>query len=185
LDALKLLWEASVATESNQNTQAFIRGRWFRLNIVSAFKTAYHATVTVVKVKAAAALAVITPWELFDIGESTYAAVTEGLNAVSEDMNPLSYVACVVLGSGANGLTAADWEARLNDFITSALAGKQDLPWYLRLSAARVEQAAADLKTVKPFTDLIKKLNKGGWLSEEGGKFKLNSRDIVWGFERK
>lgn len=179
---LQAVWGPVLKSDKDQNTQAYLGGRFYRLNVFEACKAIWHTARVVFEINKAIVTGELMPWDALGIAEGTYSAICAGLSALSEAMKPLQYVSCIVLSSADQGMTPEKFEEELRAFLPRAMKGHAHLPWYLGLTTNRLTLAEQDLRAVNPFSDLIKALRKGDWL-EPGDKLKVKNRNIVWGFD--
>lgn len=183
LKKIKKYWQEAVVTMSDPNTQFLAAGRNFRIGVFSALKAAFHAAKAIFEVNKAIFLGEIMPWDVFGIAESAYHAVTNVLEALSESLSALEYVACIVLGSNEKGLSAKQLEEKLHEFLDADLADRGKRAWYLGLTESRLSDAKDELDSTIPFHALIEKLNEKKFLEKSGNKWKFKSRHVDWTFK--
>lgn len=157
------------------------RCNW-RLNFVEALKAVYAGAKVVAKVTgtvatggALAPLLLEVPGDLVDL-------LRCGVRAVVQDLEPLSYAACVVLGASDGGMTGEELTAALGPFLRECATG--EVAWWLRLST---DQAAIAFKQLNAegIEPVIKGLAKDGWVTRSGSKYEVQQKHFEWGFQRK
>ncbi|QEL15537.1 hypothetical protein [Limnoglobus roseus] len=179
LRAIKTSWNNVFPKGPDPNVQMFGRGGNFRFGVGPALKAMYNAAKGVFNVNKAVLAGQIMPWEVLEIAENTYSAVTNAFKAVYESMDPLHFVACVVLSGSKAGLTETELQTELKTFLANP-EKKGQRAWFLGLSKARMVAAKTKLDTTVPFTALIEQLHKAKWVKPAGKRWKVVEKNIDW-----
>ncbi|HET6329139.1 MAG TPA: hypothetical protein VFG04_30930 [Planctomycetaceae bacterium] len=136
-------------------------------------------------VKSVATLTVAPgPIQFIEVTVKGWRAVLSTLEAIREEMKPLPYCAYVVLSSSPQGLTHAELQQRLSNYVNEMISSKWPLPW-IGLSKDELTTACKALSYSGQLDDLIRALIKSDYAEEKDGHVFYRSKNFSLGFTQR
>jgi hypothetical protein len=177
LQDLGKLWSASAKpVPADQQTQALLLGRNFRINFKAALLAAAHTATLAFRGVASVA----NPLEALEIGMEVFSTVSHALSAVQEKVGALQYIACMRLCEVDGTMTYAELAQKMNERLDNP---KFEYPWYIFMSKARLEEARRDWEDLKKDgAALARALANAKLCTESNGRVTYVGKHAEWGF---
>lgn len=183
-DRLKKLWtdvaEVQELPPQTATAQFLARGRNIRLNLRSAITAALetaHAVVAGTKVW-------VNPYDFtawLEATGETVTAIQSILASLVQNMQPIDYVAAIVLSQQVAGLTPEELRTHILEFLNTPRL--DEYGWYLGMSKDRFRRAHEVVQSDHWFDLSRSRLEKDGFIEEVGEKLVFRSKNITWGWK--
>jgi hypothetical protein len=182
LDDLSSRWRGLVdQAPADAATKALFGRGNLRVNVAEALKAAFYTAKVYIEGKVALATGNITPWELAKLVKGGIDAVTATLRAFYETLTEAEYVTALVLSQAEDGLTRANLESEVLDFVRRA--EHKEFPLFLGLSSSFVTNAKTVLETPGAFDTVLAGLRKRSLLLEDNALLRFTSKHFEWGLK--
>lgn len=177
------LWSGVVVeVPADANTKALgLRGN-FRVNVLQAFKAAFHTVKVYLEAKAAMVTgSILTPWELAKLAKGGLDALVATFRAFYESLSEAEYITCIVLSDAGAGLTEAELQSHVQEFVGSLQ--HTEMPFYLGLTDKFVANAKHALAVPNPMDAIVAELVKRDFVERKGDKVCFKPKHFEWGLK--
>jgi hypothetical protein len=155
-------WKAVVTVELDEQPQALIARRRFRIHIGHLLSAVWKTCVAVAKADAALSL---DPLALTEAGGAGFGAVVAALNTFQEPMSKAAFMVCTVLSDKPAGLTPKEIEDELRFRCTEV--PPELFPRYFGIDAKFLQLALRGVAPPNCMNDVLARMEKDGLLRKE------------------